>query len=511
MSKPRGLGKKKVAQKPVAPLFNEDELLGLISTSYKLSDNAANDELKNNNYTKNTPFPHITLNNFFQEEFLEQLKTELLQTQYWEKNNDLYQFLQTKDLQDSVRPNIVKLKTLLYGQHFRSFIEKVTGLEQRNLRLRSDKIDMSGACYRDTNYLLCHDDELEGRRIAYIIYMVPRDWSKEDGGSLDLFNVDDNLQPENITTSLQPVWNSITFFEVSPTSYHQVSQVLRDEELCEDRISLSGWYYCDVPVERPTPHVESNLEMNDPITTTQSVSTLLREWISESYFQEDNLNKIIKLFARNSSINLVDFLRKDKLKQITEELTRQVGIGGFKTVGPANRRHYGKWTESENESNVISQLTHLFRSKEFAEFLGQVTKYDILKQNVKCRRFANNDYTLAHDISKDQVRLDVVLTVLDNKVVSSDPSHGGAIVYMNEDEELLSVLPVDNSLSIVMRDVGVMQFVKFVNHKAPFARFDWCCAYEIPEIEQGDDDDDEEWEDDDDDEIPEGWVEETDE
>ncbi len=26
--------------------------------------------------------------------------------------------------------------------------------------------------------LLCHDDELEGRRVAYIFYLVPRDWSK---------------------------------------------------------------------------------------------------------------------------------------------------------------------------------------------------------------------------------------------------------------------------------------------------------------------------------------------
>ena len=38
--------------------------------------------------------------------------------------------------------------------------------------------------------MLCHDDELEGRRIAYIYYLVPKDWSKEDGGALDLFDVD---------------------------------------------------------------------------------------------------------------------------------------------------------------------------------------------------------------------------------------------------------------------------------------------------------------------------------
>ena len=30
--------------------------------------------------------------------------------------------------------------------------------------------------------LLCHDDELEGRRIAYIYYLVPADWEEKDGG-----------------------------------------------------------------------------------------------------------------------------------------------------------------------------------------------------------------------------------------------------------------------------------------------------------------------------------------
>ena len=32
-----------------------------------------------------------------------------------------------------------------------------------------------------TDVLLCHDDELEGRRIAFIFYLVP-EWTKEDGG-----------------------------------------------------------------------------------------------------------------------------------------------------------------------------------------------------------------------------------------------------------------------------------------------------------------------------------------
>jgi Rps23 Pro-64 3,4-dihydroxylase Tpa1-like proline 4-hydroxylase len=41
---------------------------------------------------------------------------------------------------------------------------------------------------------LCHDDDIhgtiEGRRIAFIYYLVPEDWKETDGGTLDLFDTD---------------------------------------------------------------------------------------------------------------------------------------------------------------------------------------------------------------------------------------------------------------------------------------------------------------------------------
>ena len=42
------------------------------------------------------------------------------------------------------------------------------------------------------DYLLCHDDQLEGRRFAYILYLTP-DWEESDGGSLQLFNSKETL------------------------------------------------------------------------------------------------------------------------------------------------------------------------------------------------------------------------------------------------------------------------------------------------------------------------------
>lgn len=54
--------------------------------------------------------------------------------------------------------------------------------------------------------LLCHDDKLEGRRIAFILYLVPEDWSEEDGGHLELYGVNG----EKVITDLGNVLFSTT-------------------------------------------------------------------------------------------------------------------------------------------------------------------------------------------------------------------------------------------------------------------------------------------------------------
>lgn len=108
------------------------------------------------------------------------------------------------------------MREIIYSDTFKSFLGDLTGIEL------NDVIALSGSKYRKGNTLLCHDDELEGRRIAYIYYLVPEDWSEEDGGTLDLYSVDDTDQPAEIVEKVVPKRNALIFFEVSPISYHRV-------------------------------------------------------------------------------------------------------------------------------------------------------------------------------------------------------------------------------------------------------------------------------------------------
>jgi hypothetical protein len=54
-----------------------------------------------------------------------------------------------------------------------------------------------------------------------------------------------------------------------------------------------------------------------------------------------------------------------------------------------------------------------------------------------------------------------------------------------EEDQLLSIPPANNTLSLVMRDGGIMQFVKYVSAFAPGSRWDLAAIYDLEEDEEG--------------------------
>lgn len=56
-----------------------------------------------------------------------------------------------------------------------------------------------------------------------------------------------------------------------------------------------------------------------------------------------------------------------------------------------------------------------------------------------------------------------------------------------EEDQLLSIPPANNTLSLVMRDGGIMQFVKYVSAFAPGSRWDLAAVYDLEDSgESGD-------------------------
>ncbi|XP_047437253.1 prolyl 3-hydroxylase OGFOD1 [Mugil cephalus] len=449
------------------------------------------------------PFPHCIIKNFLRSKsFVENLQRELLGLNFHEKSNDLYKFKQSDDLKKRTEPHIAGLRTALFGP-FRSWLGDVLGVELEST------VDISCARYEHTDVLLCHDDELEGRRVAFILYLVPP-WQSSDGGTLDLYTTDGNFQPQSIVKSLVPSWNTLVLFEVSPVSFHQVSEVLSQDKC---RLSLSGWFH-GPSLERPPRHIEPPVPRSPHIPRDE---TVLLEWINPVYLDISYQEQIQEEFEESSEIQLKGFLKEEKFREVSEAL-RLTQIEWTKR-GPPNKRYYDVASQ-DTLPQCVSTCWELLHSEAFflllSNFTGLRLHYlcpadddddDDDENNEKekkekedaqdgkatgsssgstsasaskekelstpvcsgeVRRWSHGDYTLLHDgeAARAEYALDLVLPFGCGDWQSE---FGGYTCYVanEEDEELLTVYPEDNSLALVYRDKETLKFVKHVNHRSP--------------------------------------------
>lgn len=176
-------------------------------------------------YAQQKPFPHIILDNFLDEKRFSTFANQLFEQQFHEKYADLFHFYQTSDLK-TLMPEFFAF----VRDELRPFVEELAGL-----KLSSEKIDTQGAIYADGNYLLCHDDQLDSRAVAFMIYLT----DVTAGGELLLYASKDGEPDAEKVTTVQPKENRFACFTVSKDSFHEVAEVLEDTQ----RVTLGGWFH----------------------------------------------------------------------------------------------------------------------------------------------------------------------------------------------------------------------------------------------------------------------------
>lgn len=424
-----------------------------------------------------SPFKHSVIEALVEPDFLRRVREEMQSLEYFRKRNDLYDFVQTEDLETvrrEHRPLLWKLREVLYSARFRELLARVTGVEL------SEKTSTFAAVYQDTHHLLCHDDELEGRRVAFILYLVPEDWGAADGGALELFGADENLEPAAVEKCIVPAWNSFAFFEVSPVSHHQVAEVLAPTKL---RCSISGWFY-----GAPIPGRPPVRELPAPTAAPLPLDGGAGEWVDRQYRRKSVAAKVRKQFLDESSIELHQFLRResfDSLLAAVAELRDNADL--WRMTGPPNKRHY-EVLDPEAAGGAVLGLHRYMRSAAFATVLGDLTGLEVREVHCEVRRFRPGCYTLGYDTDPEtqQTGVDAVVCVIPPRP-SWSREYGGTVHYAEEGdkEELIEVVPQSNTLSLVYRgEPGTMRFVKYVNHHAPADRVDFCCIFRVEDEDE---------------------------
>ena len=142
---------------------------------YWLSETKSDYETKNNVKLIKDPFNCLILKNVISNDFLlDDLKEELQNQSFVTKNNDLYKFVQSTDLKGKQGTAIKGLKEFL-GKELKPWLEEVTEITL------NETIDLFCAKYECGDYLLCHDDELEGKNSGALGKRRPSKlWARPD-------------------------------------------------------------------------------------------------------------------------------------------------------------------------------------------------------------------------------------------------------------------------------------------------------------------------------------------
>lgn len=278
--------------------------------------------------------------------------------------------------------------------------------------------------------------------------------------------------------------------------------------------------------------------------------SVLSSWLNPVYLNADDkgVQKIRACFKEDGSVQLHNFLSAEKASVIAQAIAAAdaadalggghmprytAGIevekdkeGGWEAVGPCHKQRYLRFTGTFNSSTTTTTAagtagsllqriqTELFSSPAFARFINKLIDIPLTHYRTEVRRFRPGlDYTVAHYgcVTLDP-RLDAVLCFVSSSeegmaqawecgemggyeayVLADEGEDKPAEVYRGGGDEegggVLNVGPSFNCLSLVLRDEGLMRFVKYLSAQAPGSRWDVSGVY-VPEDDSDDDDND---------------------
>ena len=199
---------------------------------------------KNNEYKKATPFPHIVIDNLFDEILLDKILNEFPENinQIGDKfDNKVEKKLSLNDTNKfSLETN--NFINYLNSEQFINFLQNITNIEEK---LVPDPYLIGGGLHelREKGYLNVHADfnmhptmKLD-RRLNLLIYLN-KDWKNEYGGSLELW--DNNMK--NCEKKIVPYFNKAVIFSTTDNSFHGNPEEINHPNKLS-RKSIAMYYY----------------------------------------------------------------------------------------------------------------------------------------------------------------------------------------------------------------------------------------------------------------------------
>src|SRR5688572_3494597 len=298
-------------------------------------------------FQKNTPFPHLVLDQFFRPDFAQRLLDAFPSFDPQKAMNELgvvggkavHQNIRElaqpyKDLDELVQSEdflkftsgITRIPDLIYDPDY------VGGGTHENLH--GQELDP----HADFNY---HPAYKWHRRLNLLIYLNP-EWEEDWGGSIELHSDPWNPEGNEVKSSL-PIMNRCLIFETSEQSWHGFKRIkLPDNQRGLSRKSIAFYFYTKerpqseirpehgtfyVP-RQPSEHIQAGYTLTD--SDVNELKTLLARrdsWVKFLYERELKFSS--ELGEKNSRIqqlsdSLSERMGRDERLRRAEELEREV-------------------------------------------------------------------------------------------------------------------------------------------------------------------------------------------
>jgi Rps23 Pro-64 3,4-dihydroxylase Tpa1-like proline 4-hydroxylase len=244
-------------------------------------------------FGQNKPFKHVLINDFFTQEFCQQLLNDFpafedeLAT---DENGNIGKKAVHQHITD-LGDNFTKLDALVKSEEFINLIEKITGIDG----LIHDPYYFGGGTHENLNGqdldphvdFTHHPKTGLHRRLNLIVYLNPK-WEKQWGGNIELHK-NPRLDPkDDEIISIEPLFNRAVMFETNNISWHGFPRInLPDDQKKLSRKSFTIYYYSKARNKKTKTHTTIYVERHLPENIKAGVT-----------LTEDNVQEIKTLLAR---------------------------------------------------------------------------------------------------------------------------------------------------------------------------------------------------------------------
>jgi glycosyltransferase involved in cell wall biosynthesis len=329
-----------------------------------------------NEYSQAQPFPHIVIDNFLPPSLLNGVIDDFRNHNNWGWDNSDY----SKDHQvkkffspwNNDGDTTLPINTKLILNYFNSpdvisMLEKLTGIDgliadPTLLGAGMHKIESGGklSIHADSRK---HAATGNYRRINLLVYLN-KDWNKEWGGSLQLWDKDMATMVQDI----QPLFNRVVIFNTGADTYHGHPHPLNTPNGMS-RISLALYYYTKENPDTEENSITSAVWKDEPVEVKKDIPTMCFATMCKN--EEHCIQNTLESVYKHIDYWVVcDTGSTDRTCDIVKNFFEEKGIPG--------ELHIDKWVGFDHNKTLMMK-----RAKDKADYVLHLDADDLLVNDLE--------------------------------------------------------------------------------------------------------------------------------